>query len=1184
MTDAASKNPNTDLSQALNPHGSAWVGANAGAGKTYILVSRLVRLMLDGVAPEKLLCLTYTRAAAAEMQGRLFDLLAEWALLDDATLSQEITQRLGAPVDDSVLTQARILFARALETPGGLRVQTIHGFCESLLKRFPLEAGLSPHFDLMDDQEARSLEAGLIADLLLNAQHAERAAAMAVLTRALAENDVMSLGRQIIAERDSFDPRRAQDNLHVLARAMQLDSLRDADGTLPDAASLINAATAHFTPIARAAIDWFESGGTNDQAQAARLAQFLARHDTDAETAWPYLRAVFFTGQGKPRAKLYTKDRAAENPELAAAFDAASGDMAQLDERLKALANYHLTAALYVFAAALLGNYQAEKTRRAVLDYHDLVAMTNRLLAGQGAAQWVLFKIDNGLEHILVDEAQDTSPAQWQVITALAEAFFDDAGLAAQNDRPRTIFAVGDEKQSIFSFQGADPGGFERQRLYFEKAISAIGGQFSYVRMIKSWRSAPQILAAIDLVFAGEETRKGVTAGNEIMTHEAERETAIGHVEFWPPLATPRDKDGLEAWQIPDTAPVSGRSKLAGQIAEKISTLLADAKQNITAGDILVLVRKRDAFVAELTRALKRRHINVAGADRMVLLQQLAVADMLAALGVALNPTDDMALAIFLRSPLGGLDEDALFQLAHYRTGSLWQAVQDALQDKKQDKKDDAPHDALRRAHARLDWLRQNSDFLSPYELLAQFLGAQGGHKLLSQRLGPEIDDPLGELLRLALAYEARHAASLQGFVHWLRQGSQDIKRDMEAGGSAVRIMTVHGAKGLEAPIVFLPDTCRPALRQGGSGDRVQFDASTDAAGRRMPLWRAATDLRDSHNAAQAEAAKQAAIEEEKRLLYVAMTRARDRLYIAGWLQKGLSDAPAYSWYALAAAALSDTQRQSLAAGEQPLAAQKETSETPPDRETETPFEVPVETPFKTGASPDWVSQAAPPNSAGHAFLGDKIFSPSNLPDNDKAKSEILARAMDPDGKERDDAVHQAAERGRLVHRLLEILPRYQPAQRAAAARAYLTHHEGAVDAGIVAQVMAVMADETLAPLFGAGALAEAPIGGFLTRHDGSRLALSGQIDRLVETDEAVLLVDFKTGTPPDDRSGGHYQRQMAAYEALMRAAKPGKTIRCALVWTQNGRIDWLNADDLSAALEMILHGRSPLENHETRP
>ena len=1163
----ASQTPDTDLSQALNPHGSAWVGANAGAGKTYILVSRLVRLMLDGVAPEKLLCLTYTRAAAAEMQGRLFDLLAEWALLDDARLAQEITDRLGAPVDDGVLTQARILFARALETPGGLRVQTIHGFCESLLKRFPLEAGLSPHFDLMDDQEARSLEAGLIADLLLHTHRPDRAAAMAVLTRALAESDLMGLGRQIIAARDSFDPRRAADNLRALAHAMQLDGLRGADGAMPAAATLIATAGETINPLARAATPWLAEGGANDQAQAKRLTQYLALQKEDAESAWPYLRAVFFTEKGTPRATLYTKPRAAQEPELAHAFDQAADEMAVLNERLKALANYQLTAALYVFADALLETYQAEKTRRAVLDYNDLVAMTNRLLAGEGAAQWVLYKIDNGLEHILVDEAQDTSPAQWQVITALAEAFFDDAGLdankGARDDRPRTIFAVGDEKQSIFSFQGADPDGFDRQRNYFEQAVTAIGGQFSYVPMIKSWRSAPQILAAVDLVFADEQTRKGVSASHAPIIHQAERAADIGHVEFWPPLVTPREKDALEAWQIPDSTQVSGRSKLAGQIAEKISELLADASQNITAGDILVLVRKRDAFVSELTRALKRRDINVAGADRMVLLQQLAVADMLTALDVALNPSDDMALAIFLRSPLGGLNEDALFDLAHERSGTLWQAMQDAL--------DNHPDDALLAAHERLDWLRRKSDFLSPYDLLAQFLGAQGGHKLLSRRLGPEIDDPLGELLRLALTYEARHAASLQGFVHWLRQGSQDIKRDMEAGGSAVRIMTVHGAKGLEAPIVFLPDTCRPAVRQGGSSDRVQFEVAENGTPR-VPLWRAASGLRDAHNAAQVEAATQAAMEEEKRLLYVAMTRARDRLYVAGWLQKGQTEAPKDSWYALAASALDETQRQTLAAGETPL--------TPPE-----PRDAPQSRNIDhEAAAPDWVTQGVTQNSAGHAFFGDKIFSPSNLPDNDAAQSAAIGHMMGsygaPDGTDTAQAdaerLRQAAARGHLVHRLLEILPRYDAAQRDAAARAYLTHHEGAADADIVAQVLGVMADADLAPLFGAGALAEAPIGGFLTRHDGTRLALSGQIDRLVETDEGILLVDFKTGTPPAERDGGVYQRQMAAYYALMRAAKPGKTTRCGLVWTQTGRIDWLSPDNLDAALDVILHGRSP--------
>jgi ATP-dependent helicase/nuclease subunit A len=1149
--------------EALNPHGSAWVGANAGAGKTYILVSRLVRLMLDDVEPEKLLCLTYTRAAAAEMQGRLFDLLAEWTLLDDDALAAEITARLGAPIDKDVLTKARILFAKALETPGGLRVQTIHGFCESLLKRFPLEAGLSPHFDLMDEQEARSLETGLIADLLLRPQTPDRAAAMAALTRALAESDFINLGHQIIAQRDSFNRARARQNLAALEKAMQLDGLRqESENTkevdLPSPAALIREGVAPLMPHLGALINWFTDGGKNDQDQAGRLRDWQAAHEKHAESAWAHMQAVFFTRTGNARAALYTKGRATENPELAQIMDALAAPMAQLDNRLKALANYHLTAALYDFADALLSGYEAEKTRRGVLDYEDLVAMTNRLLAGDGAAQWVHYKIDKGLEHILVDEAQDTSPAQWRVITALAEAFYDDAGLAGKDDRPRTIFAVGDEKQSIFSFQGADPGGFERQRHNFERAISAIGGQFSYVQMTMSWRSAPQILAAVDLVFGAETVRQGVTAGSEKMSHIAERAEAIGHVEFWPPIATPRHDDGLAAWQIPDMAAASGRAQLAGQIAEKIDALLSDEKQNINAGDILVLVRKRDAFVAELTRALKRRRIEVAGADRMVLLQQLAVADVLAALDIALNPSDDMALAIFLRSPLGGLDEAALFNLAHGRDGSLWQALKDALES--------ADNEVLDAAYQRLHWLRQNSDFLSPYELLARFLGAQGGHKLLSQRLGPEIDDPLSELLRLALTYETRHAASLQGFVHWLRQGSQDIKRDMEASGEAVRIMTVHGAKGLEAPIVFLPDTCRPAVRQGGGGDRILFETAPDGS-TRIPLWRAASALRDSHNAAQLEAAQQAAREEEKRLLYVAMTRARDRLYIAGWLQKGHKEAPKDSWYALAEAALDDTQRAALAGGEVPLARKEDTDKT-----------AKPEKPVKTEA-PDWVSQKAKADYGGHGFFGDKIFSPSNLPHYDGAAAPW---ANSSDGASNDashDALNevlaQAAARGRLVHRLLEILPRYDAANRLAAAQAYLSRHQDTPDETILTQVMAVLTDEALAPLFAEGALAEAPIGGFLTRHDGTRLALSGQIDRLVETEASILLVDFKTGTPPQDRTGGIYQRQMAAYHALMRAAKPDKNVKCALVWTQNGRVDWLARQDLEAALETVLGGRA---------
>ena len=1140
---------------ALNPHGSAWVGANAGAGKTYILVSRLVRLMLDGVAPEKLLCLTYTRAAAAEMQGRLFDLLAEWALLDNDALLDAIAQRLGMTADAKTLAAARVLFARALETPGGLRVQTIHGFCESLLKRFPLEAGLSPHFDLMDEQDAQNLQTGLIADLLLRDQNPTRAAAMATLTRALAENDIMALGRQILARREYFDRHRAAANLHELAKAMQLDAVRESQGELPQAAILLAAAGAEFVATARAALPWYESGGANDKKQAQRLENWLAVFEKaeqgDGETAWLYLREVFFTDKGGARKSLYTKALAAQNPQLAEAMDAAAMAMAQLDEKLKALANYRLTAALYDFADALLSGYAAEKNRRGVLDYDDLVAMTDRMLSGHGAAQWVLFKIDNGLDHILVDEAQDTSPAQWRVITALADAFFDDAGLSGGEARPRTIFAVGDEKQSIFSFQGADPSGFERQRRYFEAAITAIGGQFAYVPMTLSWRSAPQILKAVDLVFADEKHRHGVTAGNREMHHIAERAKAIGHVEIWPALETPREEDVSAAWQIPEAGQSGGRRKLAQTIADKISALLQDETQNIKPGDILVLVRKRDGFVPELSRALKRRSIDVAGADRMVLLQQLAVADMLAALDVALNPTDDMAVAIFLRSPLGGLDEDALFALAHGRKASLFAALQQAAETGK-----DA---AIKAAFERLGWLLRQCDFLSPYDLLAQFLGAQGGHELLSRRLGPEIDDPLSELLRLALAYEARNPASLQGFVHWLRQGSQDIKRDMEAGGGAVRIMTVHGAKGLEAPIVFLPDTCR-AADGGANADRVQF---TDMAGsENVPLWRASAALRDRHNAAQAEAARQAALQEEKRLLYVAMTRARDRLYIGGWLPKGRQHPPEDSWYALLSETLDITAREDLAAGE--MALQKSAD----DVLLETAH-VPLP------VAPNWVHDKPSDMPEMSDFFGNKIFSPSGLADRGDG---LAGRGLD------DEGLRMAAERGRIIHKLLEILPHYELARRHAAAQAYLTHHLGALDEALLAQIMALLNDAELAPLFSDAALAEAPIGGFLTRHDGSRLALSGQIDRLVETESAVLLVDFKTGTPPESTNGGAYLPQMAAYRALMQAAQKtdkqtDKPVKCALIWTQTGRIDWLDEKRLDKVLADILGGTRPLEN-----
>lgn len=1151
------------VQNAVQPDASAWVGANAGAGKTYILVSRLVRLMLSGVAPEKLLCLTYTRSAAAEMQERLFDLLGAWALLDDAALRAAIKERLGDDVGLDDLDAARVLFARALETPGGLRVQTIHAFCESLLKRFPLEAGLSPQFDLMDEQDMQDLQFELIGALLRHPPNATLRAATGLLSRALSEPDLLRLGRQILDHLAAFADMDETTQLQTIAHKT---GLAIGAGAVPEATALMAEARAHISPHAAALAAWLEGGSKTDKARAHALRDWLAAvtkaaqdkpsQDNDEAAQWALLQPIFLTKtEGRLQKTLATKKLAEDKPSLARLIYQLGEKIDDIALRLRARSTYDLTAALLAFASALVADYAAAKADRAVLDYDDLIATTNRLLTGHRAAQWVLFKIDSGLEHILVDEAQDTSPAQWRLIRALADEFFTGQD---GHEAVRTLFAVGDEKQSIFSFQGADPREFEKQRAHFNAAVTAIGGRFHYVPLTLSWRSVPHVLGLVDAVFADAAARQGVSAAP--VTHQAHRETDIGYVELWPVERPPETAAQIDLWALPENATAdmmadSAAGRLAARIGDKIATLLADERQNVSAGDILILVRKRDGFVDEMMRALKRRRIAVAGADRMVLLEQIVIMDILAAADFALNCDDDLTLACVLRSPLCGLDEATLFALAHGRDGTLWQAFQEQAAQAEYDA-------ALAKAHARLLWMRNRIDYLSPFDWLSELLAAQGGHAALRAQLGAEIDDPVGELLRLALAYESRHVASMQGFLTWLRHGQQEIKRDMEGRGAAVRIMTVHGAKGLEAPIVFLPDTCRPAVKIGGGAEALHFDENG------LPFWRAGKKLRETYGAARVAAAAQDTAEEEKRLLYVALTRARDRLYIGGFLGRKSAKLPVHCWYDRLAAAFDAPSEMTEAlvwpGGEEtPLPQSKEDEDG-------------ARAPASPARAPDWLRQA-PPQEDKRAYIGSKLFAPSALVEHDAAAS---VNGAGSDAGVDAGVLQAAAQRGRLAHRLFETLPFIAAEERRAAALSFLARqaekaeaHDEAAGEALVDEVLAVMQAAEMAPLFAAQARAEAAIAGVLAMDDGSRLALAGQIDRYVETETEVLLVDFKTGHRPDAVPPA-YMVQMAAYRALMQAAKPDKPVRCALVWTRTTYIEWLEDAPLEAYLADILSGR----------
>ena len=1125
---------------------SAWVSANAGSGKTYVLVTRLVALMLFGVAPEKLLCLTYTRSAAAEMQERLFALLSDWTLMSDAKLAAEIEARLEMTPDAQSLRLARTLFARALETPGGLRIQTIHGFCESVLKRFPIEAGLSPQFKLLDEQQARAMQADLVR-AQINTDDPERRASIARLTRHLAEDAMARLAGDILNHRDKFPTNDAiEARLENIARSMDLPDwafdvealLRaHAEAYLPDVTPLIQALS--------------QASAKSDRAQGERLESWAERARGGAHaSAWPFLESVFMTKEGNPRARLVTAAFAGAHASVAEALIHQADDIAVLRNRLGAAQTLALTGDIYRFAADLITAYETAKTRLGVLDYDDLIVCTNRLLNSRSATQWVLFKIDRGLEHILVDEAQDTSPAQWQVIAALAEEFF--AGDAAHAE-PRTVFAVGDEKQSIYSFQGADPAGFEKMRAHFAEKTEAAGGTMNFVPLIESRRSAPEILAAVDLVFAEPARAEGLMAAGTPVHHIPHRLKDAGYVELWEPEAVETPDTDLQIWEVPDAMPdETARRKLARRIAAKISGLINAPDSQVTPGDILILVRRRDAFVEDMIRALKQETppIEVAGADRMNVMAQIAVKDLLAGAEFALNSDDDLALACFLRSPLGGVGEHDLFALAHGRQGSLWRALVDAS-----DAENAAP--VLCAARRRLDWLRREADYLPPYDYFARFLSEQGAHAALSARLGVEINDPIGELLNLALAYESQQVPSLQGFLHWLAQGEQSLKRDMDVQTHAVRVMTVHGAKGLEAPIVFLPDTCANPVGHRPQSAGLYFAADGDV------LWRANADMRDEYGKELQDRLDADNLEESRRLLYVAMTRARDRLYVGGYLNKRGTPPSAETWYAYLHASLGTDDNKSQDADGRTIWSLGDEARAGP--QCNAPSEPPTQ-------SPDVPAWARIPAARGPSAV--KKISPSQLRPLVPAASKTQKEKPD----EKPTGGLDARVFGTHVHALLEKLPSLPRHAREAAAQTYMARFHAGVSAAdceaICAAALGVLEHPDMAPVFFAPARAEIALVGQLALHDGQKLALSGRVDRYIENEDEIMLIDFKTGTP--DASGDigpALMMQMAVYRDLVARAKPDKKITCGIVWTQIARLDQLAASDLDAALEDIRTG-----------
>jgi ATP-dependent helicase/nuclease subunit A len=1131
--------PYEEQARASDPAASVWVSASAGSGKTKVLADRVLRLLLGGADPGRILCLTFTRAAAAEMQNRIRRLLGEWAVIAEAELDAAIETLTGEAPDRAVRMRARRLFAEVLEAPGGLKIQTIHAFCESVLGRFPIEAGIAPHFEVMDERTAaEALEAARdeILERARDGGDPALAGALDVVTGWVTEDEFAVLMAEIAGSRG------------------RLRRLIEGHGGEPAAAAAIRAAldvAAEDTVAAvieracrdgafqadrlRQAADILSAGGKQDVEKSDRMSPWLA--DPARRTAlFESYALAFLTGTGSVRATLASKGAQERMPDIAAVMEREAGRIFAVMEELRAIRTAEATEAILRIATALIERYAIYKEDHALLDYDDLILAARALV--ERAAPWVLFKLDGGIDHVLIDEAQDSNADQWAVVRAIVDEFFAGAGA-----RPvtRTVFAVGDEKQSIFSFQGAAPDEFARMSAYFEARTRDAGLDWARVPLAVSFRSASAVLQAVDAVFGIERVRDGVSRVH--VRHSAHRRGQAGRVEVWPAVL-PEEKPEVEAWAQPDA--MRNRSmpayRLAHAIAGRIATWVASgerlesADRPVRPGDVMVLVRRRTDFVDSLISELKLRGIEVAGIDRMVLTNQLAVRDLIALGAFALMPQDDLNLAAVLKGPVIGFDEDRLFAVCHGREGTLWASLRAA-----------ARSDAVcREAYGTLAEILGRADFAPPYEFFAHILGPMQGRARILARLREEAADPIDEFLALALSFERSHAPSLQSFLRWIEEGQAEIKRDLDQGmRDEVRIMTVHGAKGLQAPIVFLADTMQvPQPGRGFLWDGALAEGTGDAE---LFLWPPRAGQREqlAHRLAAEDRARQEA--EYRRLLYVAMTRAEDRLYVAGYGTR--KAAPDGAWYNLIreglegvaapfefdswAAGISDTEAFGWT-GEGLLLATAQVEA--PDRRT-----------GRGGAAaeipplPGWVDATAPSEPEPPRPLA-----PS------RPASELPA-TRSPLGEDRGAAFR----RGILIHRLLQTLPDIAPDRRRAAAAAFLARPVHGLDpdaaSALIEETFAVLDHPDHADLFGPGSKTEVPVAGVV-----GNTAVSGRIDRLIVGRGRIKVLDYKTNRPPPARAEdvpAVYLRQMAAYRALLEKVYPDQEVECILLWTDGPRL-----------------------------
>ena len=1124
---------------AIDPKSSVWVSANAGSGKTTILTYRVISLLLNGVDPSRILCLTYTRAAAAEMQNRVFDELGSWVTLEDEKLRLAMYKIQGRMPDSEQISLARRLFAQAVETPGGLKIQTIHAFCERLLHLFPFESNVPARFRLMEDTEQTSI----LDECILSLQHyqmhghdKELIKAISSVTQEAGESRFDSLIREALKWRSDKNASRAE-----LATALGL-SIDDTEEAITN-------------DIAFGQAQGFHDGLWADKLSGFNKTDDILGSDLDkaAKITAPDARAKAYisslltkdlaVSKVKPTSKVEKQD-----PQT---YNIVKNEQQRLVAMLDKLASVHAyarTQALIKVTNEIASLYAHAKRLRGVLDFDDVIKKADSLLQRSSSA-WILYKLDGGIDHLLVDEAQDTSPLQWNILTKLTEEFFTGSGVRTTT---RTVFAVGDEKQSIYSFQGAAPNAFAEQKKLFQARAMSIQQKFHPVNLQLSFRSTGDILTAVDTVFSSKDNFAGLSGDDPKPTvHETTRLLQPGLVEIWPEEQPDESEETDPHLEVDAASQTSPAVKLAKRIATRIAYWIKTGAQfdndgkPITAGDIIILVRKRGPFFNSVIRALKTVGVSVAGADRLTLTDHIAVMDLLAIAEIALLPEDDVLLATVLKTPLIGLNDEDLMALCCGRGEiSLFESLKNSPM--------------YETAFKRIEYWRHLASTSSPFNFFSTILAADGGRKLMMRRLGMDAAEAMDVFLSDALNWQTKNMPSLFNFISFMRKTQREVKREFDNTPNSVRVMTVHAAKGLEARIVFLGDTFAvPDLKYAPK----LFDVSNQVdSSLKTIVWSPSKLTDNTQMSALRENWLKSEFDEYRRLLYVGMTRARDRLYIGGYASKKKSSEK--SWFKMIETALGGSKHLQNVEAEDGTGsvvqwrsvAQKQRATCAPQAVKEHSFRL-----------PDWLTTPLPDEP--------EELPPIRPPSASKA-AERLQKTED-NKSQTTGPRNTSPRKGILIHMLLQHLPNVEPAKQGVLADKLLE-----LKAKDIAQkerasmrniAINLLAKPDIQPLFGSNSRAEVEISGQI--EGNVHKPISARIDRMVVSDAEVLIVDFKTGQPPQNKNliPAYMLRQLALYRSLVQRIYPKKIIRAGIIWTSSAELVFANNQELDQEMESAL-------------